>query len=357
MSLVEAYFCGGFGQFQLDVDFSAPAQGVTALFGPSGCGKTSVLRCMAGLTHMADGRLRINGQVWQDHKTFLPPHKRPIGYVFQEASLFPHMSVRKNLTYGLKRSKKEASSIDFDEIVTLLGLTHLLDRAPLRLSGGERQRVAIGRALMSGPELLLMDEPLAALDRMSKNEILPYLDRLSAYLAVPIFYVSHDIAEVERLADSMILMEKGRLIATGPLSEVLTRLDLPFRQDEEAAVVLTAQIVERDLQWHLARAAFPGGSLWVRDPGHPLGQTIRLRILARDVSLAASHSEGVSILNLLSAKVVELAPGSHQAVVLARLAIGETACLARLTAKSVAALQLTPGKEIWAQIKSVAILD
>ena len=218
---IRAEFKGTIGKFSLDAGFTAPAKGVTALFGPSGCGKTTVLRCIAGLLRVSDGFCEIEGDVWQDRDgSFLPTHRRPLGYVFQEASLFPHLSVRRNLMFGAPRDKASGAqrgraSRPFDEVVDLLGVTALLDRSPRNLSGGERQRVAIGRALLSQPKLLLMDEPLSALDRATKNEILPFLERLRDRLSLPIVYITHDMSEVERLADQIVLMEKGRVLAAG----------------------------------------------------------------------------------------------------------------------------------------------
>ncbi|MBW7962538.1 molybdenum ABC transporter ATP-binding protein [Bradyrhizobium sp. BR 10261] len=212
---INAAFRGSLGRFSLDVALSVPASGVTAIFGPSGCGKTTVARCIAGLQRMTDGFCAVDGEVWQDHHGFRQVHRRPIGYVFQEASLFPHLSVRGNLLFGAPKIMK--AEVAFDEVIELLGLAALLDRAPHRLSGGERQRVAIGRALLSQPKLLLMDEPLAALDRATKSEILPFLERLHERLSLPVFYISHDMAEIERFADHLVLMEHGRVVSTGPL--------------------------------------------------------------------------------------------------------------------------------------------
>lgn len=212
---INAAFRGRLGNFMLDAELSLPATGVTAIFGPSGCGKTTVARCIAGLQRMADGFCAVDGEIWQNHHSFLPVHRRPIGYVFQEASLFPHLSVRRNLLFGAP--KAVGAQIAFDEVVDLLGLAALLDRSPHRLSGGERQRVAIGRALLSQPKLLLMDEPLAALDRATKNEILPFLERLHGRLSLPVLHISHDMAEIERFADHLVLMEQGRVVGSGPL--------------------------------------------------------------------------------------------------------------------------------------------
>lgn len=227
---INAAFRGKLGNFTLDADLSVPASGVTAIFGSSGCGKTSVARCIAGLQRMADGFCAVDGEIWQDRNSFRPVHRRPIGYVFQEASLFPHLLVRGNLLFGAP--KAAGTQIAFDEVVDLLGLAALLERSPHRLSGGERQRVAIGRALLSQPKLLLMDEPLAALDRTTKNEILPFLERLHERLSLPVFYISHDMTEIERFADHLVLMERGRVVNAGPLPPSRDRhRDCPPRQN------------------------------------------------------------------------------------------------------------------------------
>lgn len=361
MSMVEARFRGNLGAFRLDVAFSAPASGVTALFGPSGCGKTTVLRCMAGLTHMADGHLAVDGQVWQDGISFVPPHKRAIGYVFQEASLFPHMSVRANLAYGQKRSKPGAGMPDFDDVVDLLGLARLLDRSPARLSGGERQRAAIGRALMSGPEVLLMDEPLAALDRFSKNEILPYLERLHGHLAIPVFYVSHDIAEVERLADQMVVMEAGRVSAIGPLAQLVSDPALPFARTPDAAAVLEGRVAGYDPRYGLSTLAVDGGSLVVPGQVGDLGAPRRLRIAASDVGLCRDRApEGISILNTLPARVRAAEPmGEYQVNVFLELGSegGGARLMARITRKSWETLGLAVGSGVVTLIKSVALVD
>ena len=212
---INAAFRGQLGNFKLDAELSLPATGVTAIFGPSGCGKTTVARCIAGLQRMTDGFCAVDGEIWQDKHSFRPVHRRPIGYVFQEASLFPHLSVRRNLLFGAP--KPAGAQIVFDEVVELLGLAALLDRSPHKLSGGERQRVAIGRAMLSQPKLLLMDEPLAALDRVTRNEILPFLERVHERLSLPVFYISHDMTEIERFADHLVLMEQGRVVGSGPL--------------------------------------------------------------------------------------------------------------------------------------------
>ncbi|BCB26012.1 molybdenum import ATP-binding protein ModC [Sulfurimicrobium lacus] len=342
--------------FALDVDIKLPGRGVTALFGHSGSGKTTLLRCLAGLERAPDGYLVLDGEVWQDGPLFVPTHKRPLGYVFQEASLFAHLSVRRNLEYGLRRIADGARRVSLEHAIELLGIGHLLERMPERLSGGERQRVAIARALAVSPRILLMDEPLAALDLARKQEILPYLERLHDELEIPLIYVSHSPDEVARLADHIVVMDAGRAVAAGPLVETLARLDLPIHLGEDAGVVLDGVLAQRDEIWHLARVDFPGGSLWVREHGVPLGHHVRVRILARDVSLALEHVDHTSIQNLLSGTVEAIGEDSHPALALVRVRVGESALVARLTRRSVAALDLSPGRPVWAQVKSVALI-
>jgi len=359
MAGIQARFHLDWPGFTLDVDLDLPARGVTALFGHSGSGKTTLLRCMAGLERASLGKLIVNGEVWQDdaHKSghWLPTHQRPLGYVFQEASLFPHLTVMGNLRYGMRRISN-AQQAGLDQAIELLGISHLLERKPDRLSGGERSRIGIARALALRPRLLLMDEPLAALDLKRKQEILPYLERLHAELDIPVIYVSHAPDEVARLADHLVVMDAGRAVAAGPLTETLARLDLPIRLGDDAGVVLGAVVVERDARWHLARVEFAGGSLWVRDGGHAMGEPVRLRILARDVSVALERIEGTSILNCLPATVDLLADSEHPALALLRLQAGPSPLLARLTWRSAVGLGLIPGMPVWVQIKAVALI-
>jgi len=348
--------------FSLDVDLQLPASGVSVLFGHSGSGKTTLLRCIAGLQRAPLGELRVLGEVWQSAKNFLPTHRRPIGYVFQEASLFDHLSARGNLDYACKRAPRVSDGTSFDEAVDLLGIGELLDRRPAQLSGGERQRVAIARALLIQPRLLLMDEPLAALDLPRKLEILPYLERLKRRLDLPIIYVSHAADEVARLADYLVAMEKGRALAAGSLAETLSRLDFPIRLGEDAGVVLEGTIAERDRKWKLARVRFDGGEVWLRDGGHAVHSEVRVRILARDISLAREAQRDSSIVNALPATVVELSADEHAGLALVRLAVRDensgasSYLVSRLTRRSAHQLGLQPGMPIWAQIKSVAVI-
>ncbi|WP_142847159.1 molybdenum ABC transporter ATP-binding protein [Telmatospirillum sp. J64-1] len=360
MSVIDARFAGGQGGFTLDTAFNVPAKGVTALFGPSGCGKTTVLRCIAGLNRMKEGFLSVEGEVWQQGRRFIPPHKRPIGYVFQEASLFPHLSVTGNLRFGLHRTKNETPRILFDDVVALLGLSRLLDRPASVLSGGERQRVAIGRALLSQPRLLLMDEPLSALDRFSKDDILPYLERLHSSLSIPVLYVSHDISEVERLADHLVLMESGRVKAAGPLEDLLADPALPLAGMPEAAVALNARMEGYDPAWGLSTLAVHGATLLVPANLGPVGSAHRLRILSSDVSLSRSAPQGSTIINSLAVRILSAEPlGEHQMNVLVRLGPDGAGArlLARITRKSWMDLAFQPGETVYAQIKGVALVD
>jgi molybdate transport system ATP-binding protein len=358
---MEARFRGRLGAFALDVAFDAPARGVTALFGPSGCGKTTVLRCVAGLQRL-DGRFALDGDAWQDGAFFQPIHKRPIGYVFQEANLFPHMSVRANLLYGHRRTvgRGVPETIRLDEVVDLLGIGHLLDRSPQNLSGGERQRVAIGRALLSQPRLLLMDEPLAALDRFSKDDILPYLERLHDVLSVPVLYVSHDIAEVERLADHLVLLREGRVVASGPVQELQADPALPIARMPEAGVTLPAVVAGHDGAYGLTALDLAGGRLLVPGDLGGTGTHRRVRIAATDVSLARRPSEGSTILNVMPARVVAAEP-QDAVQVMAVVALGDDGqgarMLARVTRKSWEMLGLAPGQPVFAQVKGVALVS
>ncbi|MDP1634024.1 MAG: molybdenum ABC transporter ATP-binding protein [Gallionellaceae bacterium] len=356
MSDIQARFALQRENFALDASFNAPAVGVTALFGPSGSGKTTLLRCIAGLER-APGTLQVNGETWQDEKTFVPVHKRPLGYVFQEASLFPHLSVRANLEYGWKRIAPAERKVPLEQVVEWLGLGRLIERGdPAKLSGGERQRVAIGRALLVSPDILLMDEPLSALDTNSKQEILPYLERLHRELNIPVLYVSHAMDEVARLADHLVLLEKGRVIASGELHETLARLDLPTAHFDDAGTVIEATVAQQDEKYHLTRVDFAGDHLWVGRVEQSFGTTVRARVLARDVSIATQAPQGSSINNILNARIEELRDEGADKV-LVRMKVGESqTLLARITRRSRDHLGLHEGLFVCAQVKSVALM-
>lgn len=343
--------------FKLDVDLTLPGSGITALFGHSGSGKTTCLRAMAGLERTTDGYFALGNEVWQDEaqNRFIPPHQRALGVVFQEASLFPHLSVRGNMSFGEKRAPLSERRFALPQVAALLGISHLLERPTTELSGGERQRVAIARALLNAPQLLLMDEPLAALDIKRKLEILPYLERLHRELSIPIIYVSHAPDEVARLADHLVLLDQGSVVASGPLKEVLGRIDLPAAFGDDAGVVIEARITAHEAD-ELTRLAFPGGHIFVARRHEPLGTPLRCRIHARDVSLTLVPQVQSSILNSVAATVVDLGPTDTPGHVLVKLDVAGAPLLARITKRSAENLRIRPGLALHAQIKAVALL-
>lgn len=349
-----------YSAFALEVDLHLPGRGVTALYGHSGSGKTTCLRCIAGLERAADGFVQVNDEVWQDSRSglFVPPHKRALGYVFQEASLFPHLSVRANLEFGLKRIPRAQRRVDMAQATELLGIGHLLERHPQHLSGGERQRIGIARALLTSPRLLLMDEPLAALDSKRKSEILPYLERLHDELDIPVLYVSHAQDEVARLADHIVLLSEGKALASGPIGETLARLDLPLALGDDAGVVISGTVSAYDAHYQLLSLQLPGSALHMRVAHAPLalGKALRIKVQARDVSLNLQAEEHSSILNRLPVTVIQEIAADNNAHVLVRLDAGGTPLLARITRFSRDQLQLHPGQTLWAQIKAVAVL-
>ena len=357
MSGIEVSLANRLGDFTLDVEFSAPAQGVTALFGRSGSGKTSVLRAVAGLVRTQQGRVRINDEVWQDGSQFVPTHQRPIGYVFQEASLFPHLSVKRNLEYGLRRVPEARRQIPYHDVVELLGISTLLQRATTKLSGGERQRVAIARALLTSPRLLLMDEPLSALDHAAKQTILPYLERLHDEFAIPSLYVSHDPNEVARLADHMVVLEGGRVTAQGEAAPLLTRLDLPLSGYDDASALLEGTVSSHDYSYHLTWISLQGNRIAVSREDLPVGRHARIQIQARDVSLSLHAHADTSILNILPARVIDTHDiNPTQTLVRLELEDGQT-LLSRITRRSAVGLEVHEGMQLYAQVKSVALLS
>ncbi len=355
---ITARFQLDYGAFQLDVDLRLPGSGVTVLFGDSGSGKTTLLRCIAGLQRAQLGFLEINGVIWQDSERglFLPTHKRALGYVFQEANLFPHLTVAGNLQFGLKRIAKPSRAIDFQHIVELLGIAHLLKRMPDRLSGGEQQRVAIARALALSPEILLMDEPLASLDAKRKQEILPFLSRLHSELAIPVLYVTHSQQEVAQLADTLVMLADGRVQASGLLADMQSRLDVPLAQERDAATVWPATVVEHEADYYLTRVAFAGGALSLPMIDAAIGTPLRVQIYARDVSIALESPMATSILNVLPAAITGLADDSGGRSVV-RLQVGNQALLAHITHKSSLLLGLHVGMAVYAQIKGTSLLN
>ena len=341
--------------FILDVNFSIPDRGITVVFGSSGSGKTTLLRAIAGLEKSDKGFLKIGDSVWQEGENFLATHKRQIGYVFQDASLFDHLDVKGNLNFVIKRAVglKE----DFIESIhNLLEIKSLLNRRTTQLSGGERQRVAIARALLTNPKILLLDEPLSALDMKRKNEILPYLDSIHNDLEIPILYVTHSQSEMSRLADHLLLIEDGHIIGSGPVNDMLTRFDMPLSHGAEAVSIIEAKVVGREAKFNLMHLEFLGGQFVVPDNGFPVQTRVRIRVVARDVSLTKSKQVDTSILNIFPATVQEIVP-EGEAQVMVRLEIKETILLACITRMSSYKLRLDKGTKVFVQVKSVAILS
>ena len=341
--------------FMLDANFSIPDRGITVVFGPSGSGKTTLLRAIAGLEKSDKGFLKIGDSVWQKGEDFLATHKRQIGYVFQDAALFDHLDVKGNLNFVIKRAigLKE----DFIESIhNLLEIKTLLNRKTTQLSGGERQRVAIARALLTNPKILLLDEPLSALDLKRKNEILPYLDSIHNDLEIPILYVTHSQDEMSRLADHLLLIEDGNIIGSGPVNDMLTRFDMPLSHGGDAVSIIEAEVLKRDSEFNLMHLEFLGGQFIVPDNGFPVQTKVRIRVVARDVSLTKSKQVDTSILNIFPAMVQEIV-NEGEAQVMVRLQIKETILLACITRKSSYKLRLEKGSEVFVQVKSVAILS
>ncbi len=351
-----AQFKGKVGGFSVDADFEIPLSGVTALFGPSGSGKTTILRCLAGLTKLP-GSLSVGNLAWQTPNHFTPPHLRPIGFAFQQAELFPHLSVNKNLDFAEKRSARRQGAgtpIDRSLIVELLGLSHLLRRMPTNLSGGERQRVGIARALLSRPRLLLLDEPLAGLDQLAKEEILPYLDNLTTASNVPIIYVSHDIGEVARLSDLILQISKGRVVGMGPVSEMVERLGLNAGVSLfEESVLLTGHIASHDKGNRMTQIGLASGQLAAPLIDLPLAHKVRIRVRARDVAIALEAPKAISIRNILPATVVNCATDQATGSANVSLDLGGENLRARITLASLNELDLRPGNQVFALIKSV----
>ncbi|MBI3446270.1 MAG: molybdenum ABC transporter ATP-binding protein [Magnetospirillum sp.] len=344
------------GDFHLDVRLCA-GPGVTALYGRSGSGKTSVINMVAGLSRPDSGHITVDGRVLFDSAAGidLAPETRRLGYVFQEHRLFPHLSVRGNLEFGMKRLAAAERTQSFDQVVEVLGVEHLLDRHPSKLSGGEKQRVAIGRALLASPRILLMDEPLAALDPARKAELLPFIAQLSRRFSTPILYVSHSMDEVLRLADTLALMDQGRMAAAGPLEVLLSDPGLrPLTGRYEAGAVVSAIIASHDSSFGISRLSFPGGTLLVSQSELPVGARIRVRIHARDIAIAIDAPERVSIRNVLPASVVSVSPADSFLVDVV-LACGPTRLWVQITALAQAQLNLAAGMRVHALVKALTI--
>ncbi len=355
---IKANFDMAFTGFNLDVDLDVPAKGVTTLFGPSGAGKSTVLRCLAGLERSASGYMQVGDAVWQDETRnhFMAAHQRPIGYVFQEPRLFGHLSVRKNLEYGYKRTPEQERQVEWDRVIDMLAIQHLLQRKPNNLSGGEQQRVAIGRALLASPKLLLMDEPLASLDSARKKEILPFIRKLHDELDIPVIYVSHSLQEVLQITDTMVLMQAGKNVATGPMTLLCSELELSQYLGDMSGSVIETIIDAHEEEFGLSRLRFTGGELFVPQQPLAIGAYQRVHILARNVGIALQKPQvTTSFLNIMEAVVVEVAvPDIRSHAVQIKLDVG-VPLLANISRKSLHTLRLEPGQKCYALIKAVSL--
>jgi molybdate transport system ATP-binding protein len=344
-----------FAAVQMDMAFEVPSPGITVLFGPSGSGKSTVINAAAGLLRPDECRIEVDGKVLGDTQAgvWLPPERRGVGLVFQDAKLFPHMSVATNLRFGMRRSPP--GPVRFDEVVALLGIAPLLPRRPNTLSGGERQRVAIGRALLAQPNLLLMDEPLASLDAPRKAEILPFLARLKTSLRLPVLYVTHAPDEVNRLADHLVLIEAGKIVACGPLSDIAVRSDLPFGRRDDAGALLLCRVARHDPARALTCLDAAGAMLWVPLMDADVGTACRVRIPAREVILAGAAPTAISVQNIVPGNVVRITEESARRTVLVEIALAGGVLLSRVTPDAIARLALSPGSVVLALIKSTSI--
>ncbi|WP_457808513.1 molybdenum ABC transporter ATP-binding protein [Kushneria sp. EE4] len=342
------------GDFDVDVDITAPGQGVTALFGHSGSGKTTLLRMLAGLDRPDSGRIALNGRTFVDttRRTFVPPHQRRLGVVFQEARLFPHYRVRSNLTYARRITR----GVAFDRVVELLGIEALLERMPGALSGGEARRVAIGRALLAEPDMLLMDEPLTGLDGARKQELLDYIVRLTREVDLPILFVSHDPEELMAVAEQLVVLDRGQVIASDSMQTLLTRGEMaPWLGGFEASSLLQGRIRAHDHHYHATRVALADGQcLTLPLLDCPEGDLVRVRVRRRDVAIALSHHRDSSFRNQLDAVVVSLTPG-RAGTLEVTLTLGEQMLQSRITLEAAEALGLKPGLAVVALIRSVSL--
>lgn len=356
--MIHAQFQLQRAEFQLALDMQLPSQGITAIFGPSGCGKTTLLRAIAGLESCQQAQMSLGEECWHDSSRdyCLPTHQRPLGYVFQEASLFEHLDTAANLRFGYRLLAPEQRHIEFDQVVDSLGLSKLLKRRPHQLSGGERQRVALGRALLRSPRLLLCDEPLSALDHDSQDAILHYFEQIQRQFALPWLYVTHSPREVARLADHLVLLDQGQVLAQGPVAELLTRTDLPLARRADAESLLQARVLAHDHHYQLTRVRCHGGEdLLLPKLDRPIGAEVRVQVLAKDVSLARDNTGSNSFLNVLPTQV-ESVSADEGPFALVRLRLKEQSLLARITRKSADDLLLQAGMPIYAQVKGVALL-
>ena len=353
--LLKAAFKVDYPGFKLDIDLQLPASGITVVFGPSGSGKTTLLRCLAGLEK--SGKMELAGQVLQDENISIPVNLRAIGMVFQESRLFPHLKVRENLLYGYKRTPLNSRRLHLEDIGRVLSLEKLQERSIDKLSGGEKQRVALGRALLTSPKLLLMDEPLAALDAQRKTEIIPFIRKVEKELSIPIIYVTHSMSEVLQLVDTMVILKDGKVVKYGPVGKVFS--DIQLREsigDEHSGAVLDTKVLEHDTDYGITRLDFMGQELSVPIQDISPGQVLRVHIHSKDVSLATQPPEGLtSVLNILKTKVRKIGENVGYSVDI-ELDAGRP-LLATITRKSLSNLNLRPGQSVYAYIKAIRMVN
>jgi molybdate transport system ATP-binding protein len=346
------------GSFRLDASGIFSLSGILVILGPSGSGKTTLLRALTGLEAQATGRIRVGQEDWLDsaRQIFLPPHRRAIGYVFQDGRLFPHLSVKGNLDYAERRAKRRSPGFDRSQILQVLDIEPLLNQASATLSGGEMQRVAIARAVLTHPKLLVMDEPLSALDLRRRSEALSYIERIPEYFGIPIIYVTHAIEEAARLADTLAVMNSGAIVAAGDAPDILSRLDLArYLGHFEAGAVLEGRVTGEDKVYGMSIVDIDGVALQVPSLGVPVSEKVKLRIRARDVSVATVKPENISIRNVMKVRIEEVAEETDSVFAELRLQAARQMLRARITRRSLEELELQPGKEVYALIKSIAV--
>ena len=346
--------CNIHDTFTLNIDTVIASGKTTAIFGPSGSGKTTFLRCLAGLAP-CDGEIKVASTHWQSGTLRLPPHKRPVGFVFQEASLFEHLNVEQNLRYAQKRAQKREIVASWDDVVDLFELAPLLGQPSTSLSGGERQRVAIARALLSQPDILFMDEPLASLDNERKTEALKYLQQLQQKYAFTLVYVTHSLDEIAQLADDLLVIESGKVLIHDTIDKVFSHVNFANKDYNQASSVISGAVTELDPQYRLACINTACGDFWIADNNYRIGDNKRLRLLASDISIAPERPSKSSILNCVEAMITEMDTDHIKPLALICLASEGQPLLAQITRKSLDALKLHQGQKVWAQIKSVAI--
>jgi len=340
--------------FSVDASFEIPAKGVLGIFGHSGSGKTTLLRCVAGLEKQVKGSIEVNGQVWLDENVDLSSQQRNIGYIFQESRLFPHLTVEKNLAYGAVRNRENSDAVDRQHLLELLNIGHLLKRYPFQLSGGEKQRVAIGRALLKNPQMLLLDEPLASLDYKRKQEILPFFDRLHDELKIPMLYVSHSLEEVSRLCDHMLVMDHGRVQFNGGIHDALVSADSPLATADNAAAVLEGVVSRQEKDFQLSTVHTSNGTALHVQCVFPLGQQVRVRVQANDISITKTAASDSSILNIIEGQILKVVE-DQQVSVLLQINLNGDILLARISRKSFESLKLKTHQTVFLQIKSISL--